>query len=192
MPYDTLGDEELVTLMTLGEREALAELYARHARAVFGLILHMLKDTTRAEEVTQEVFLNLWQKAKMFRPERGKFLTWLLTSAHHRTIDELRRDGRFRSALEEVARMAQVGGSNEEDESPVDRAQRLEEAEVVRKALDVLPPEQQQVVMLAYYSGYSQLEIAEGLKQPLGTVKTRMRLAMQKLRASLALEREKH
>ncbi len=188
MSYEGLADEELVTLVMLGEREALGELYSRHAKAVYGLTLHLLRDPTGAEEVTQEVFINLWKKAALFRPERGKFTTWLLTMAHHRTIDELRRSNRQRNAAAEIARNV-LGGSNSE-EGPQDIAQRLVEAREVRKALDVLPPEQLETIVLSYYKGYSQSEIAKILNQPLGTVKTRMRLAMQKLRVALTLQRE--
>ena len=184
MSYDGLPDEELVTLLTLGEKEALAELYSRHVRAVYSLVLHLLQDTGKAEEVTQEVFLNLWKKAATFRPERGKFLTWLLTTAHHRTIDELRRTRRQRNAFDEIAQNSKSEVNMVE--SPLERAERLEEAGTVHKALEILPPEQLQVVVLAYYKGYSQSEIAQILNHPLGTVKTRMRLAMQKMRASLS------
>ena len=187
MPYDELGDEELVMLVSLGEREALGQLFTRHARAVFGLALHFLRDPNRAEEVTQEVFINLWNKAGKFRPERGRFVPWLLTTAHHRTIDELRRNKRERGAITEVARVEL--GTTSPEEGPAERAERLEDSQVVREALDILPQEQQQVVVLAYYNGYSHSEIAQILDQPLGTVKTRMRLAMQKLRASMALRR---
>ena len=184
MSYDGLPDEELVTLLALGEKEALAELYSRHVRAVYSLVLHLLQDTGKAEEVTQEVFLNLWKKAATFRPERGKFLTWLLTTAHHRTIDELRRTRRQRNAFDEIAQNSKSEVNMVE--SPLERAERLEEAGTVHKALEILPPEQLQVVVLAYYKGYSQSEIAQILNHPLGTVKTRMRLAMQKMRASLS------
>ena len=187
MPYDRLGDEDLVTLLTLGEKEALAALYSRHVKAVYSLVLHLLQDTGRAEEVTQEVFINLWNKAATFRPERGKFRTWLLTTAHHRTVDELRRTRRQRTTFDEVARNSQNEVNSEE--GPLERAERMEEARAIHKALDILPPEQLQVVTLAYYKGYSQSEIAQILDNPLGTVKTRMRLAMQKMRASLNHQR---
>ena len=187
MSYDALGDEELVVSVSLGNRDALGELYTRHSRAVYGLALHFLRDTNRAEELTQEVFINLWNKADKFRPERGRFLPWLLTTAHHRTIDELRRDKRDRGAMTEIARFGLSNNSTEE--GPAERAERLENSQVVREALDILPQEQQQVVILAYYNGFSHSEIAHILDQPLGTVKTRMRLAMQKLRASMALRR---
>ncbi len=187
MSYDAVGDEELVLSVSLGDRDALGELYTRHSRAVYGLALHFLRDPNRAEEVTQEVFINLWNKAGKFHPERGRFLPWLLTTAHHRTIDELRRNKRDRGAMTEIARFGISNNSTEE--SPAERAERLEDSQVVREALDILPQEQLQVVVLAYYNGYSHTEIAHILDQPLGTVKTRMRLAMQKLRASMALRR---
>ena len=188
-PYDDPSDEQLVTLVTQGEAQALGALYDRHSRAVYGLVLHMLRDHARAEEMTQEVFLNLWLKARTFRSDRGSFRTWLMTVSHHRVVDELRRDNRQQNTLAEAGRELLVTGIVSLD-TPEAGAQRSEEGAAVRLALSTLPSEQKEVVELAYYNGFSQSEIAQRLHQPLGTVKTRMRLAMQKLRAALALYQE--
>lgn len=189
MPYDELSDGQLVTLVTQKDSEALGALYDRHGKAVYGFAIHMLRDPAKAEEVTQEVFLNLWLKAGTFRPDRGSFHTWLMTMSHHRVVDEIRRDHRQQNTLAEAGRELLVSGITPTD-SPEAGAQRSEEGTAIRNALKALPPEQKQVVELAYYQGLSQSEIAERLKQPLGTVKTRMRLAFQKLRAALAMYQE--
>jgi len=189
VPYDELSDDRLITLVTQGERDALGALYDRHGKSVFGLVYHLLRDPARAEEVTQEVFLNVWLKAATFRPERGRFQTWLMSTAHHRAVDELRRDHRQQGTLEQAGWDALLSAGTPED-SPAEGAQRAEEGETVRKALKRLPPEQGKVIEMAYYQGFSQSEIAQRLQQPLGTVKTRMRLAMQKLRAALTRYQE--
>lgn len=183
--YGALSEEQLITLVQQGDRDALGELYDRRSKAVFGFALHLLRDMANAEEVTQEVFLNVWLKARTFDPLRGGFSTWLMTMAHHKAIDQMRRFQRQRTALEEAALDSLVHLDTNSD-SPLMGAQKAQEAETVRQALETLPAEQRTVITLAYYQGLSQSEIATRLKQPLGTVKTRMRLAIQKLRVALA------
>lgn len=189
MSYDGLPDEQLVALVTHGAPQALGALYDRHGRAVYGLALHLLRDPARAEEMTQEVFLNLWLRAATYRPDRGSFHTWLMTVCHHRVVDELRRHRRQENALAEAERDPVIHSVTPFG-SPEEGAQQSEEGAAVRRALNTLPAEQSQVVELAYYHGLTQSEIAARLRQPLGTVKTRMRLAMQKLRAALAIYQE--
>ncbi|MBI4312367.1 MAG: sigma-70 family RNA polymerase sigma factor [Chloroflexi bacterium] len=189
MTYVEQSEEQLIALVQRGDRDALCEIYDRRGRAVYGLALHLLRDQGRAEEVTQEVFLNVWLKAKTYDAAKGSFSTWLMTMTHHKAIDEMRRSGRQRAALEQAGLDALLF-PNTNSNGPLEGAQKAQEAEVVRKALDVLPPEQRSVVQLAYYQGLSQSEIAARLQQPLGTVKTRMRLALQKLRAALAAFQE--
>ena len=186
MLFDDLPDDQLVTLVTQREPDALGALYDRHGKGVFGFALHLLREPARAEEMTQEVFLNVWLKAESFRPERGSFHTWLMTMTHHRAVDELRRDRRQQNTLAEAGRDILLTGGPPED-GPAEGAQRSEEGAAIRKALKTIPPEQKQVIELAYYKGLTQSEIAQRLEQPLGTVKTRMRLAMQKLRTALAV-----
>lgn len=185
-----LSEEQLVALLQQGDSSALGELYDRRGKAVFGFALHLLRDQAKAEEVTQEVFLNVWQKARTYDPSRGGFSTWLMTMVHHRAIDELRRNQRQRASLEQSAQDALVQINTSSSDSPADSAERAQDAEAVRKALEALPAEQSSVVTLAYYQGLSQSEIAARLQQPLGTVKTRMRLALQKLRIALAAYQE--
>ena len=185
MPYDELPDDQLMTLVVQGDRTAVGALYDRHARAAFGFVFRMLQERARAEEVIQEVFLNVWLKAASFRPQKGKFITWLMTMAHNRAVDELRRTRRDRERLDQV-KLLTLADTGTAEGNPAQGAQQAEEATVVRVALKGLPPAQRQVIELAYYQGLTQSEIAGHLQHPLGTVKTRMRLGMQKLRAALA------
>ncbi len=185
MPYDELPDEQLVTLITQGDRDALGALYDRHGKAVFGFVYYLLQDPGRAQDVVQEVFLRVWLKASGYHAERGKFQTWLMSMAHHRAVDEMRRTRRQQNTLESAGRLTLPTKGGTED-IPLKEALQSEVGEVVRAALANIPAEQYKVIELAYYQGYSQSEIAERLQEPLGTVKTRMRLGMQKLRAALA------
>ncbi len=184
MPDEEMADDQLVILLTQGDRESLGVLYDRHGKAVFGFTLYLLKDPHRAEEVTQEVFLNVWLKATKFNPERGTFHAWIMTMAHHRAIDEMRRDSRQWQRLEQAARES-APPQNSLIDTTAEAAQRSQEGEVVRSALATIPEEQRRVIELAYYHGLTHSGISNRLGQPLGTVKTRMRLGMQKLRIAL-------
>ena len=189
MSYNDLPDDQLVALTAQGGRDAFGALYDRHGSSVYRLALYLLQDRTKAEEITQEVFLDVWLKATFFRPERGPFHAWLMAIAHHRAVDELRRNRRQRDVMAEAGMNAII----EERTRAItadEGAQHSEEAVIVRKSLEVLPSEQKQVVEMAYYQGLTQTELAQRLQQPLGTVKTRMRLAMQKLRTALGAYQE--
>jgi RNA polymerase sigma-70 factor (ECF subfamily) len=181
--YALARDEDLVGRLIERDERALERLYDRYGRATYSLVLKMLRDPARAEEVSQEVFLKLWRRPESYVAGRGSFATWLLSVAHHRAVDELR------------ARRHEVY-SLVSDESPpreliddgtdlADGAWLREQRAAVRTALATLPPSQRQAVELAYFAGLTQREISERLGEPLGTVKTRIRLAMQKLRACL-------
>lgn len=188
--FDGLEDEHLLVLMASGQKEALEGLYNRYAAKVFSLARYMLKEEAIAEEVTQEVFLSLWLKASTFDARQGTPKTWLMSIAHHRIIDRLRSFKRARLGTDrfaqELVTSQLLSQTHTEDE-----AYRNMDRDRVVKALSVLPEPQRQVIMMAYYEGFSQSEIAKKLDQPLGTVKTRMRLALQKLRAALS-EEEAH
>ena len=180
--YESLGDEQLLTLITNGEKDALECIYVRYSPSVYSLARYMLKNETLAEEITQEVFLALWQKASTFNPQRGSPKAWLMSIAHHRVIDHVRSAKRARESTDRVARdlfnLQSLFQVHTEDE-----AQRNLDRQEVIKSLESLPEEQKKVIIMAYFEGYSQSEIAKILNQPLGTVKTRLRLALQKLRA---------
>lgn len=181
---EKLSDDQLVSLVTQGDRDCLGVLYDRYGRAVFGFTLYLLKDPHRAEEVTQEVFLNVWLKADKFKPERGTFHAWLMTMAHHRAIDEIRRDSRRWERMEQAAR-ENAPQQHSLIDTTSEAAQRAEEGEVIRSALSAIPEEQRRVIELSYYQGLTHSDISQRLGQPLGTVKTRMRLGMKKLRVAL-------
>jgi RNA polymerase sigma-70 factor (ECF subfamily) len=181
--YALARDEELVGRLSEKDERALERLYDRYGRATYSLVLKMLRDPARAEEVSQEVFLKLWRRPESYVPGRGAFATWLLSVAHHRAVDELR------------TRRHEVFSLGNDDTPPreliddgsdlADGAWVREQRAAVRAALATLPATQRQAVELAYFAGLTQREIAERLGEPLGTVKTRIRLAMQKLRAIL-------
>ncbi len=189
MSYEHLEDEQLVSLIVQQDQRGLGALYDRYGKAVFGFVYHLLGDVGQTEEVVQEVFLRVWLRASSYRPERGRFQTWIMSMAHHRAVDELRKRRRLRDILETEARLTLMDSRAQED-TAAEWAEHREESEVVRKALESLPEEQRQVIQMSYYEGYSQSEIAELLQHPLGTVKTRMRLGMQKLKTALALLQE--
>lgn len=170
-------DYFLVQKVVRGDQQAFLTLYDRYASRVYALTLRVLGDPMLAEEATQDTFLKLWSRARTYSPHRGSFVTWLLTIARHTALDRLRLEGR-RPTL-----------SGPEDPDTIwptipDENQNPEEARwrSMYFAVQSLPDEQRQVIELAYYQGMSQSEIAEVLDWPLGTVKTRIRAAMQSLR----------
>jgi len=172
-------------LERVGQRDmaAFVEVYRRYARAVYSLALSILRDGMAAEEVTQDVFLKVWRQPELYRPERGKFAAWLLTVARHHSIDRLRKERRSFAvpAGDDLAQRLRT----DEDEGPDDIAWLHAMRQAVLSALASLPPPQQEVVRLACFHGLTQAEIAAHLQQPLGTIKTRMRLALRRLRLFL-------
>lgn len=172
MPIPEATAESLVRDIAAGDHAALGALYDRHAPLVNGLALRILRNVTEAEEVVQEVFLQVWHQATRFDRKRGSVSGWLCVIARSRALDRLRR---------RIARREEP-----EEALPVPTATpRTDEALAVRAALDALSAEQKLALELAYYEGLSQSEIATKLGQPLGTVKTRMRSAMIRLREVL-------
>jgi RNA polymerase sigma-70 factor (ECF subfamily) len=176
-------DETLVGRLRGRDVSALEDLYDRHARALFSLALKMLADHEGAEEVVQETFLKLWQRPDSYVAERGKLPSWLLGVVHHRCVDRLRRR-RLEQRHSTDSRFAEIGSAPPDPEESVLASFR---GEAIVRAVRELPRPQQVVVELAYVRGLTHVEIAESLGEPLGTVKTRIRLAMQKLRSSLEL-----
>ncbi len=183
MRYEDLGDERLLELIAQQSREALEAFYDRHASAVYSLAMHMLKDSGVAEEVTQDVFLNVWRRASSYQSRRGSVLAWLFSIAHHRAIDELRRRRREQAQMQPGVDLTDKLSDDSID--PTEHAATEMERSRLNAALSSLRPEQREVVVLAYFGGLTHSEIAKHLGQPLGTVKTRMRLALQKLREVL-------
>ncbi len=182
MDYSALTDEQVLQHLRDGESWAMAVLYDRYARLVFSLALRILKDRAAAEEVVQEVFVKVWRRAGEYHPDRGKFSSWLGGIAHHHAIDELRRRRVRPSAAEDEDAAAEVVADGP---VPFEAAvQSIEQQQIVH-ALECIPAEQRRPIELAYFEGYTQQEIADKLDEPLGTIKTRMRLGMQKLRGLL-------
>ena len=182
--YNELDDHSLIHRVASAEKDALEALYAKYSASVYSLAMFMLKQEALAEEATQDIFLNIWTKASSYKPDRGEPRAWIMGVAHHRIIDVIRSRRRVQTITEPGAyeKLESLPSSRISTEEEVER--RIE-GEHIRKALAALPPEQRQVIMLAYFEGYSQSEMARLLDQPLGTVKTRVRLAMKKLRAVL-------
>ncbi|HEX8286123.1 MAG TPA: sigma-70 family RNA polymerase sigma factor [Pyrinomonadaceae bacterium] len=176
-------DAGLLRAVARGDESAFARVYDRYSPILLGLLLRILRSRAEAEDVLQEVFLQVWQQARSFDESRGRAFTWLVTLARSRAIDRLR-------AVDSRERAAQRSA---EDGLPTTQARVLadeeaiqgERAAAVRTALGELPEEQRQVLVLAYLEGMSQSEIAAAKNQPLGTVKTRTRAGLKKLSESL-------
>ncbi|GBD20260.1 ECF RNA polymerase sigma factor SigK [bacterium HR28] len=180
------SDAELVARVRSRDRAALEVLYDRYARSVYSLALSILHDPGAAEEVTQELFLHVWQYPQLYDAARGPFGPWLLRSARNRAIDVLRRRTRERQLSWRLEMTTHVSDQNDPD----DTALQNEAVARVRQALAELDSGLRQVIELAYFGGLTQREIAERLGVPLGTVKTRVRTALQRLAAALAGDRE--
>ena len=187
--YSKFDDESLIRMIVQAHEQALAQLYDRYHRLIFSLALAIVNDRATAEEITLDVFMRVWQKAGTYRPDQAKVSTWLTHIARHHAIDVLRR---------RAARVDQFAVQWEDAtltlESPASDPQESVELSLRREriyaALAQLPPDQKEALRLAYFGGYTQSQIAEVLKQPLGTIKTRLRLALQKLREFLHEEQE--
>ena len=175
-------DAQLLALVGRGENWALSEIYDRYARLVFSIALRILSDRASADEIVQGVFTKVWQHAPKYRAERGKFSAWLINISRHECIDELRRrrarpvtqpgDEKWLSAL--------ASGENASPDTPA----ALERARV-REALRKIPLQQRVVIELAFWEGMTHKEIALHCHSPLGTVKTRFRLGIQRLKLLL-------
>jgi RNA polymerase sigma-70 factor (ECF subfamily) len=178
-----LADEELMHLVARGHAPAFETVYDRHAGAAFSLAYRMVGKRAVAEDVVQEAFLNLWRSGARYERTRGSVRTWVLGIVHHRAIDALRR-----ATVHDKRRTGDEGIEErlEATERTDVEAARREEARTVREAMDTLPAEQLQVIELAYFGGFSHSEIAELLSTPIGTVKGRMRLGLEKMRGALA------
>ena len=167
-----------MSLMEGGDAEAFAALYDRHIRAAYSLCYRMMGDRQAAEDLTQDAFLKVWRSASGYRSERGSVRTWILSIAHNRGIDQLRSMASRRRTQDRVEQSAPRSQPSEAFAETWRNRQR----EQIREALNTLPPEQLKILELAYFSGYTHVEISNLLDLPLGTVKGRMRLALKKIR----------
>jgi RNA polymerase sigma-70 factor (ECF subfamily) len=174
-----------MVLLRDGNPDAFEVFYDRHGGAAYSLAYRIAGDRNVAEDITQEAFMSIWRSRTRFDRERGSVRAWVLGIVHHRAIDALRRNSGHQR------RRASAEGIEERFEAPerteVEVARR-DEAEEVREALGDLPGDQREVVRLAYFGGFTHTQIADMLGQPVGTVKGRMRLGLEKLRRALAPE----
>jgi RNA polymerase sigma-70 factor, ECF subfamily len=178
-----LADEEVMQLVQSGNPRAFELLYDRHGGAAFSLAYRMVGNRVMAEDIIQEAFLSIWRSRQRYDQARGSVRTWVLGIVHNRAIDGLRRSfvhDRRRETME---------GVEERHEAPERtdvEAARREEARSIRSALETLPDEQRRTIELAYFGGFSHSQIAELLNEPVGTVKGRMRLGLDKMRRQLS------
>ncbi|MBD8023396.1 ECF RNA polymerase sigma factor SigK [Microbacterium gallinarum] len=180
-PIDHVG--ELLQRIARGDQTAFARLYDMLSPRAFGLILRVLVDRSQSEEVLQEVFLEVWQSASRFAPNRGQGRSWVLTIAHRRAVD------RVRSSQASTNRDVRAGLRDLDvaHDGVAEQAELRIEGEKVATALSTLPDAQREALTLAYYGGYSQSEIAALMGAPLGTIKTRMRDGLSRLRAEMGV-----
>jgi RNA polymerase sigma-70 factor (ECF subfamily) len=180
-----LADEELMQLVRRGTAEAFEVIYERHSTAAFSLAYRMCGSRAAAEDVVQEAFLSMWRSGSRYDRARGSVRTWVLGIVHNRAIDQLRR-----SSVHDKRRASDEGIEERfaaRERTDVEAARR-DEAQAVRVVMDDLPAEQCKVIELAYFGGFTHTEIADMLDTPVGTVKGRMRLGMEKMRAALTAQ----
>jgi RNA polymerase sigma-70 factor (ECF subfamily) len=183
MPADLTDASDATLVVAIGRwrQDALAEAYRRHAGAVFGLAHRVVNDRTLAEEVVQEVFLRLWDQPDRFDPERGALRSYLLAQCHGRAVDLVRAEQSRRNREEKEHRQRAEAGYDLEHE-----VWDLAVGEQVRDALHGLPVEERRPIELAYFGGHTYREVADLLDQPEGTVKSRIRSGLRRLRGGLA------
>jgi RNA polymerase sigma-70 factor, ECF subfamily len=177
-----LADEEVMQLVQRGDPQAFELLYDRHGGAAYSLAYRIVGKQAAAEDVVQEALLSIWRSRRRYDPTRGSVRTWILGIVHNRAIDGLRRSSvhdRRRETLDIVEERFEAS-----EKTDVEVARR-EEARSVRGALETLPTEQRQTIELAYFGGFTQNQIAELMDEPVGTVKGRMRLGLEKMRREL-------
>jgi RNA polymerase sigma-70 factor (ECF subfamily) len=186
--HTQLDDEELMQRLAYRDLWAFRALYDRYGNLVYSAALRVLRDPQVAEDMVQEIFFRIWRKPDSYVAQRGRFATWLTSVTRNRAVDEIRSRGRrFRyetASPEEQERELPAPDTND----PALTAELADQRRLILAALAQIPAEQRQIIELAYFGGLTQQEIAERLSQPLGTVKTRIRLGMQKLRAALTPE----
>ena len=190
-PRDDSGDRaridaDLLRRVAQRDRTAFAALYDRFSRPLYAMALRILNDAREAEDIVQEVFLAMWEKAAVFEPDRGSAFSWAVTLTRNRSIDRIRMRKR-RTELLTASSPEELGYASPGDEGDsADALSLKEKAVTVRAAVAALPADQQRALQLAFFSGLTQQEIAEKLREPLGTIKARIRRGLLKLRATLS------
>ena len=180
---DDRSDEDLLDEVARGSRDAFDQLYDRYGGQVYGVVRKVLRDPARSEEVTQEIFVEIWRTATKFDRERGSASTWIFTMAHRRAIDRVRSVQSSRDRDERIGHENRVRPFDQVSEEVETRLEHRQ----VRAALEQLTDLQREAVELAYYGGYTYREVAELLGSPLGTVKTRIRDGLIRLRDALGV-----
>lgn len=175
-----VGDARLVVAIARRQADALAEAYRRHAGAVLGLARRVLGDPKLSEEIVQEVFLGLWRAPVAFDPERGSLRSYLLAQAHGKSVDVVRAEMSRRAREEREARL-RVGSGYDLEREVVD----LTIADRVRRTMEALPEQERRAIELAYFGGQTYREVAATLGEPEGTIKTRIRTGLKRMRATL-------
>lgn len=182
--YSAFDDQALIEYIVDGQAEALSALYERYNRLVYSLAVHITGDNGHAEEITLDVFTRVWEKAHTYRNDRAKVNTWITSLARNRSIDVLRRE-QARPEGHSIRLELVDYDLHSRLPNPESATIRAFHQQRVREAIAELPDEQRRALSLSYYGGYTHRQIADKLSLPLGTVKTRIRLAMQKLRRAL-------
>jgi len=177
-----LADEDLMQLVRRGKAAAFEVVYERHASAAFSLAYRIVGTRNGAEDVSQEAFLSIWRSGARYDRGRGSVRSWVLGIVHHRAIDHLRR-----ATVHDKRRASDEGMEErfEARERTDTEVARRDEAQTVRRAMETLPADQCQVIELAYFGGFTHTEIADMLETPVGTIKGRMRLGLEKMRHAL-------
>ncbi len=187
-PTTSATDAELLKRLALGEERALGELYDRHGATAYSLARAIVREAADAEEVVAEAFAQVWRTAASFDSGRGSVVAWVTTIVRTRALDLIRAQRRRARVLDDAVLTADdeaIAGAPAGGDTPDRDVERAEARELVRRSLADLPAPQRRVLELAYFGGMSQSEIAEFLTEPLGTVKTRMRAGLEKLRTAL-------
>lgn len=178
---DLAAEIELLQQIGKGDRRSFEQLYDRFSGVLFSTAYRVLNNQEAAEDVLQDVFVQIWEKAPLYDPLRGKPLTWAVTLTRNKSIDRLRSTQR-RNRLRDEVEQESLSFEQFDDKSSVDAVDAMEKGAMVRAAIAKLSPDQRQAIELAFFSGLTQTEIAERLGEPLGTIKARIRRGMMKLK----------
>ena len=185
MHGDSDDEIELMKRIQARDADALEELYDLYHRLLFGLVLSIVKKREEAEDMLQEIFVKIWNKAESFDPERGNAYSWIVTLARNQAIDRIRSKGYKTQEKQSVSIHQPLFSLEGDKHDPMETTIFSDRAELVKKALGQIPEAQSEVIKIAYYRGMTQREIASYLDIPLGTVKTRTRQGMMKLKSIL-------
>lgn len=184
---ETFSDLDLLQAVAIGDREALALLYDRYERLVYGLALRIIQDAPTAEEIVQDAFTRVWQKGHTYDPAQSKFSTWLLQVARNRALDIVKQRRRQQETVQEDTRLTAVPDRSTQTEERV--LQNIEQ-QAIREAMEGLSSDQRDVIRWIYFQGLTQQEITDRFHIPLGTVKSRVRLALHHLKNRLTGRRK--